>query len=98
MACAGGRVGRVAGQPPRLPWVEAGRWGGQRLVRPQAEAGVGQLFPREAEARVALAGGGEVGMGDDGGTRDVVARAQVVEQAKKAVDLSPAYGVTAGAV
>src|SRR3546814_6020667 len=38
-------------------------------------------------SRVALAGGGEVGMGDDGGTRDVVARAQVVERAQQAVDL-----------
>src|SRR3546814_4023183 len=59
VAFAGVLFERVAEQAQRLPWVEAGRWVGQRLVRPQAEAGVGQLFPREAEARVALAGGGE---------------------------------------
>src|SRR3546814_20770508 len=86
VAFAGVLFERVAEQAQRLPWVEAGRWVGQRLVRTQAEAGVGQLFPREAEARVALAGGGEVGMGDDGGQREVVARATGVEQAQQAGD------------
>src|SRR5690606_13794190 len=53
---------------------------------PAAEAGVGELLPREAEAGVALARRREVGVGDDRVARDVEARAQVVEQADQRID------------
>src|SRR3546814_13840960 len=79
VAFAGVLFERVAEQAQRLPWVEAGRWVGQRLVRPEAEAGVGQLFPRKAVTRITLAGGGAGGMGDEGAARAGVERVSVGE-------------------
>src|SRR3546814_10327810 len=76
---------RIAEHAQRHPRVKARRRIDQLALRPAPETGVGELLPREAETRVALARRRHVGVGDDRVARDVQTRAQVVEQADQRI-------------